>query len=367
MARIALIGPTYPYKGGIALHTTELAHRLAAAGNDVEIISWKDQYPSFLYAGEQHLKDAQPEITPFEPTTYPLAWYNPFGWWHAGRKLRKKYDQVIIIYFVPQIQGPVGVVFSWALGHGKHRPQLTALCHNVLPHEVRPGDAFFTRAFLKRADSVLVHSEEQAKVARTLTKRPVRIAPMAAHLPKAVQAATVRHECTQHQLVFFGMIRPYKGVDVLIRAIAHVPHVNLVIAGEAWGKTKDKLVALIDELHLSKRVTLKTGYVPAEELPELFAQADALVLPYRSSTGTQNVDMGFAHGVPVIATRVGTIAEHVRDQVDGLLCKADDVEDLVRTIEYFYEPGVAEELRRHVQKPSQDATWKKYVEILTKR
>lgn len=84
MKRVAILGPVFPYKGGIALHTTELAHRLADSGYGVEVISWKRQYPGFLYKGEQRLQDQRPEIAPFAATTFTLSWYNPFGWWRTA-------------------------------------------------------------------------------------------------------------------------------------------------------------------------------------------------------------------------------------------------------------------------------------------
>lgn len=361
--RVAILGPVYPYKGGIALHTTELAHRLTMGGYDVEVVSWKHQYPRFLYKGEQRLTDKKPEIAPFSNTVYTLNWYNPLGWWHTGRSLRK-YDFVLVIFFVPQIQGPFGTVVSWALGHGKMRPQLVALCHNVLPHEKRPGDKLFARIFLKHVDTVLVHSEEQAALACSLTSKPVHVAAMAPHLPESARITNKSHTGVQHRLLFFGMVRHYKGIDVLIRALAEVPNVTLTIAGEMWGKSKLELTNLVHELSLDDRITFMPGYVPSERLPELFAESDALVLPYRSSTGTQNVDLGFAYGLPVIATRVGTNAQRINDGVDGLLCEPDDPAGLARTLNHFYEDGMSDKLKKNVHQPTFDGEWQVYIQTL---
>jgi glycosyltransferase involved in cell wall biosynthesis len=108
-------------------------------------------------------------------------------------------------------------------------------------------------------------------------------------------------------------------------------------------------------------VTLESGYVPSRRISELFRQSDALVLPYRSGTATQNVQLAHAHGRPVIATRVGSMPGQVRDGVDGLLCDADDVNDLARAIRRFYEPGVSDSLRRNVPPVSSDAEWARYL------
>lgn len=362
-ARVAILGPVFPYKGGIALHTTELAHRLEASGYEVKVISWKHQYPSFLYKGEQRLKDEKPEIEPFHATTYALNWYNPFGWWRTGREL-KRFDFVIVIFFVPQIQGPFGTVISWALGHGKHRPQLIALCHNVLPHETRPGDKLFSSYFLRRVDRVLVHSKEQAGIARALTPKDINVAAMAPHLPQTARDTQTNHTTLKHHLLFFGIVRRYKGVDILLRALADTPDITLTIAGEVWGTLKQELPILVHDLGIEERVSFIDGYIPSEHLPKLFAESDALVLPYRSSTGTQNVDMGFAYGLPVIATRVGTNTQRIKNHIDGLLCKPEDVADLARTINHFYDAKVAQTLQKNVHKPTADTSWQTYIQTL---
>lgn len=355
--RIALIGPTHPYKGGIAHHTTELAHRLKKEGHDVDLISWSAQYPTLLYPGVQRAPEDKPETEIFGSTSYPLSWKNPAGWLRVGQALRK-YD-VVIFVFVTSIQAPAYLTMLRAMG--KKHGQVVALCHNVLPHERKFFDIPLTRAVLKRVDQVLVHTPEQAKLAKTLTKATVTVAGLPPHLPAKPHGS---HDANlKHHLLFFGLVRKYKGVDVLLRALAEVPDAYLTIAGEIWGGT-DSFEQLIEELHLQDRVKLLAGYVPSQQIPELFAEADALVLPYRSGTGTQNISLAFAHGIPVIATSVGAMAKQVRDGVDGLLCKPDNVESLAKAIQHFYEPGVAAKLRKNLPKITGDAEWQAYIEGL---
>ena len=142
----------------------------------------------------------------------------------------------------------------------------------------------------------------------------------------------------QCRLLFFGIVRPYKGLDVLLRALAGAPaHVTLTVAGEFWGGT-EQTEKLIADLGLRDRVTLRPGYLPATAIPALFAAADALVLPYREATASQNALLAFAHGVPVITTTAGALAEPVRDGVDGLTCAPDDAEDLLRALIQISDP-----------------------------
>lgn len=355
--RIALIGPTHPYKGGIVHHTTELAHRLQHEGHEVSLLSWSAQYPNFLYPGEQLAPNDKPDVAPFANTSYPLSWKNPAGWLKVGRGLRS-YDLVIIV-FVSSIQAPAYLAMLRAMG--KHRGHVVALCHNVLPHERRFFDLPLTKAVLSRVDQVLVHTTDQAKVAQTLTKAVVTTAEMPPHLP-AKPRGKHSSRLARH-LFFFGLVRPYKGVDVLLRALAGVPDVNLTVGGEIWGG-RERYDALIHELGLEGRVTLTGGYVPSQDLSSLLAKADALVMPYRAGTATQNITLAHAHGLPVIATKVGSMASQVRHGIDGLLCTPDDVVSLAKAIKHFYEPGVAAQLQKGIPPFSEDAQWRAYTASL---
>jgi glycosyltransferase involved in cell wall biosynthesis len=234
--RIAIVGPAFPYKGGGAHHTTELAHRLAAEGHDVTLESWKAQYPSFLYPGEQTI--ATPEGVTFPGTRHALAWYRPDGWFRTGRRLRS-FDLVVLVVLSP-VQVPAYLGIAYGLGRGG--PRLVALCHNVLPHERKPYDVPLMRRLLRRADGALVHSAQQARLARDLAPgTPVLTADLPAHLPTPPGGTRVVVPDAEPagNLLFFGMVRPYKGLDVLLRALARLDGVRLTVAGEFWGGVDD--------------------------------------------------------------------------------------------------------------------------------
>src|SRR5665213_1647847 len=131
--KIAIVGPTHPYKGGIAQETTALAHELTKAGNDVTIVSWRAQYPGILYPGEQFVPENKPELPLFANTHRVLSWKSPLSWQRWGRKLRG-YDQVIFVWVVPTFHGPIYLAMMRAMGK-KRRPRIVVICHNVLPHE----------------------------------------------------------------------------------------------------------------------------------------------------------------------------------------------------------------------------------------
>jgi glycosyltransferase involved in cell wall biosynthesis len=388
--RVALIGPTHPYKGGIAQHTTDLAHRLAARGHEVRVLSWSAQYPKRLYPGAQQTVD-RPEMPPFPDTTYPLSWRRPDGWPRVGRRLRTQVDAVVLVVVTP-IQAPAYLGILRGLGG---RVPALALCHNVLPHERRRLDVPLTRAVLGRCAGVLVHTEAQAAQARELTSAPVTAAVMPPHLWPSVAADSAARSAAagsaddsgaaasagsaaeagphpggdghgpRRQVLFFGMVRPYKGLDVLLRALAAgPPDVRLVVAGEFWGGGEAAARELASSLGIAGRVDIRPGYVDAADVPALFAAADALVLPYRDGTATQNVQLAHMHGTPVVATRVGSLATAVRDGVDGLLVPPGDPADLAAALHRLYEPGTLAALRAKVEAPDTGAAWDAYLDAV---
>jgi glycosyltransferase involved in cell wall biosynthesis len=364
--KIAIVGPAHPYKGGAAQHTTALAHRLTAAGHRVVLLSWTAQYPKLLYPGQ--LTVDTPELPLFPATERVLAWYRPDGWWRTGRRLaRERFDAVVLCVVTP-IQVPAYLTLARA-ARAAGCPVL-ALCHNVLPHEGRAFDRPLMKALLRRVDAVIVHSDGEAAVAASLTTAPVQATVMPPHLPGVAladpPAAGPAPGSTHHRLLFFGIVRPYKGLDVLLRALAGAsPAVALTVAGEIWDG-RDDLLRLIADLGLSERVTLAGGYVPAEDIPGLFATADALVLPYRSATASQNPLLAFQYGVPVIATRAGSIAATVTDGVNGLLCAPGDAADLARAIGQLYQPGTLARLRQGARPADPGPFWDDYLAAITK-
>jgi glycosyltransferase involved in cell wall biosynthesis len=165
-------------------------------------------------------------------------------------------------------------------------------------------------------------------------------------------------------LLFFGIVRPYKGLDVLLHALAQAPsHLTLTVAGEFWSDSTE-MEYLVSELGLRDRVTLRPGYVPADQIPALFADADALVMPYREATASQNALLAFAHGVPVITTTAGALAEPVRDGVDGLTCAPGDTDDLARVLTQISDPEVARRLRAAVPAVEPEHRWAAYLRAL---
>jgi glycosyltransferase involved in cell wall biosynthesis len=362
--RVAVVGTTYPVTGGVAAHTTELAHRLAAAGLQTRLVAWERTYPRVLYPGERR-NQPPPDGPSFEPTSRPLRWDRPLGWRRVGTDLADA-DLVVLVHVMP-VQVPALVSIAAGLRSRSTGARVVVLCHNVLPHERHPGDAALSRRLLGRVDAVLVHTQEQARLARAHGARRVAVAALPPHLPAASPARQVAGGpgVGGPRLLFFGMVRPYKGLDVLLRAVERVPGVSLTVAGEDWAGTARSLRQQVDRTPgLADRVDFRLGYVPAQEMGRLFAEHDVLALPYRAGTASQNVDLAFAHGLPVLATETGSFPDRVRDGVDGLLVPAGDPARMAEALDRLSVPQTLRHLRSGVRPPDGDRAWHRYLETL---
>ena len=366
---IALVGPTHPYKGGVAAHTTTLAHELAEAGHEVTLVSWSHLYPSALYPGEQSVPPGSPDVDPFPRTLRVLSWARPDTWVRSGRRLRDV-DLVVVVHVVPAVvPAHLSLLRAAGVGRGprgrlpRASPRSVVIAHNVLPHESRPGDRQLMEALVRRVDAVVVHSDDQAALARGLGARHVKQLPLPPHLPggppeprhaRAGDDGAVR-------ILSLGIVRDYKGVDLLVDAVGDVPGIHLTVAGELWGDAGRRVRELASDPRLDGRVDVHSGYVPADRIAGLLARHDVVALPYRSATASQNALLARLHGVPVLASAVGTFPDHVRDGIDGLLVPPSDREALVAALRRLREPGCVDRLRAAVRPPDLSGPWANYV------
>ncbi len=357
---VAIIGPAHPLKGGVAVHTTELAHQLSAAGHEVDLISWTRMYPTLLYPGEQYVV-GEPETPPFPGTTRPLAWNRPDSWVRVGRRLAG-YDLVVLVHVVPQVI-PAYLAMMAALPRDERRPRVVVLAHNVLPHEPKPGDEPLVRRLFASADAVLVHTPQQASLARSLGADLVREAALPPHLPGGEPTPRSPYDGPA-RLLALGLVRPYKGIEDLIAALAQVPGPTLTVAGEAWGDAGAALERAAAAPEVAGRVSIRPGYVPAEELAGLLSEHDVLALTYRTATASQNALLAHKHGLAVLATAVGSFPGDVRDGVDGTLVPPRDQDALVAALHRLADPVELARLRAGVQEPDLTGPWATYLAAL---
>ncbi|MGL4177341.1 MAG: glycosyltransferase [Dermatophilaceae bacterium] len=356
---VAVVGPTHPYKGGVAAHTTSLARELAEAGHEATLVSWSHLYPAALYPGEPAVPGGAPDVEPFPRTVRALSWARPDTWVRTGRRLRTV-DLLVVVHVIPAVV-PAHLALLRAAGAGRPRgPRVVVVAHNVLPHEGHPGDRMLVRALLSQADGVVVHSEEQARMAASLGASRVRELDLPPHLPGGPPEPRPHHDGPV-RLLSLGIVREYKGVDLLLDALRDVPDARLTVAGELWGDAGERVRALAADPRLGGRVEVHGGYVPAERIAGLMARHDVVALTYRSATASQNALLAQAHGLPVLATTVGTFPDQVRDGVDGILVPPGDRAALVDALRRLAEPGAVAELAAQVHPPDLTGPWANYV------
>lgn len=328
-ARVGLIGPVQPFRGGVAQYTTQL-HRVLAGQVDLVTLSFRRQYPAWLFPGSS---DRDPEyIGHLESgVAYCIDPYRPDSWLRAVDHLRGQgLDQVVITWWTAYWFLCLGVIARRLRRDGI---RVTFLCHNVQDHEDHWFNQKAARFALRQADDYLVHGERQRAQLRELHGRvPIKVHPhpIYTQFPRPVGTMTRRAPL---EMLFFGFVRPYKGVDVLIEAVALLSDqpLFLTIAGEVWGGGFD-LEAAVRTAGLTDRVEVRPYYHGEQETAELFARADVVVLPYHSASASGVVALAYHYDRPVVVTRVGALPEVVEEGASGFVVPPSDPGALAETL-----------------------------------
>lgn len=360
--KVAIAGPAHPYTGGIAQHTTRLALELERHGLDVTVESWKSQYPRWLRPGRQQIEHTEPEIGIPSRVRERLTWYNPISWWLAGKRSREA-DLLVLSIPTPWH----AVVYIGLLAGSNRRPLAIGLVHNVLPHESGRLDQWLISALFTRLDRIVVHSSSQSELAQSLgaSANRIRTTPLPSPWPAKVAPIKGKEMGLSPQALFFGTIRPYKGLDLLIEALRDVPEVTLLIAGEFW-QDENLYRQRIASAGLENRVSVLPGYVESKSLESVFGQADFLVLPYRSGTSSIVKNLAFRFGLPVVASTAGAIADGIQDDVHGALVAPGDVGALRAALRRAANPSTLARWTAEVRRaPSPDKElWERYCRAL---
>ncbi|HXL15773.1 MAG TPA: glycosyltransferase [Methylomirabilota bacterium] len=369
--RVAILGPTYPHRGGIAHYTTLLARALHSR-HELSIVSFKRLYPGFLFPGSTQFDTSVAAIEPPVPPEPILDSMDPLSWMRAGSRLRRREPDFLVVPWWHPFFGPsLGTAARRARG-GKGRPARIFLCHNVAPHEGTPLDRALTAYGLGAADAFLVHARSEAAKLETLARgRPVRVHPHPSYEIFSERAPS-REEAraslglTGRVILFFGYVRPYKGLEDLLSALAIARPDSwdmLTIVGEFYAPP-ERYRRLLEDPRIRDRVRVVNRYVPNEEVARWFAAADVVVLPYREATGSGIAQVAFGAGLPVIGTRTGGLEEVVEEGASGLLVPPRDPTALARAIERFFGENLAERLRAGVARNRRRFEWEGLVDAI---
>jgi glycosyltransferase involved in cell wall biosynthesis len=367
--RKLVIAAVYPQAAGAAQFNASMVNAMSAK-SAVELVGWRRMYPRLAYRGPSTDTSAPPASNP-EPS-FLLDWYDPRTWRRALRRAAEFEANAVVL---PWLHPVMSVPYRFLLKNAPRSVARVVICHNVIPHETHRGFARLTRAVLRYADLLVTHAPHQrAELASLgLVETPL----LEAFHPRFV-ASDLAREATEDAiaaerarlgdpdllLVAFGAVRPYKGIDLALDALALVDpgiDVRLVVAGRFW-RCEKELLERIDRLGLGGRVEFRDGYVSNEEAALLFGAAHAALLPYRSASQSGVAQLSFAYGRPVIATSVGGLPSAVTHGQDGLLCEPGDPAALARTIEAMARDNV--QLAAGVRACPDECSFRRYADLI---
>jgi glycosyltransferase involved in cell wall biosynthesis len=366
--KIALVGTAAPYRGGIAHWNMQLAEALAGH-HTVEIFNFRRQYPGFLFPGSSQFEDDAP--SPAIPAPRLVDSMNPLNWISVGRRIRRSSPDLIIFRFWLPFFGPCFGTIARVAKRGSSA-RVLFVCDNVLPHERRPFDRALTRYAFRQADAFLVQSASVEK--ELLDFWPGARYRTAPHPVYSRFGDRTDRDAARGRLglrgrrvvLFFGYVRAYKGLDVLLEAIGLLDpalDVELVVAGEFY-EDRNTYDERIRALPPGTRVTVHAEYTPTDRVRDYFSAADVVVLPYRSATQSGIAQIAYNFDVPVIASDVGGLAEVVKDGVTGSVVPPGDARALANSITAFFGSGVADRFRQNVRAEKSRYSWEHMVRTI---
>ena len=369
MARVTLLGPFWPYRGGIAHFNAGLARSLAGRGHEVRTVTFRRQYPDRLFPGQTQVEPGP--APPGVPRARALLdTLDPRTWTHTADQIAGGgVETVVFPYWLPLMAPMWGVVARRLRRRGV---TVLALVHNAIPHERKPGDLLLGRFALGGADGLLaLSSRVAADLDRLGVTAPVRTVPhpmydgfgTAPPRPEAREALGL--PARTPVFLFFGFVRPYKGLHVLLDAwggvVRRVPNARLVVAGEFYAD-EDALRA--QAAPLGESVRFDAAYVPDDRVGLYFSAADAVVQPYVTATQSGVAQIAFHYGRPVITTDVGGLAETVPDGEAGLVVPPNDPGALGDALVRFATDDLGETLEAGVRRAREAYSWSRVAEAV---
>ncbi len=345
MAKVIIIGPAHPLRGGLATFNQRLSKQFLDEGHDCSIYSFSLQYPSFIFPGTtQYTDEPAPENLVIHTVINSI---NPFNWIKTGNRLKKERPDIIIVRFWLPLMGPALGTILRRVRKNKHT-KIICIADNVIPHEKRFGDKMFARYFLKSCDAFITMSEKVMGDLRLFEK--IKPAQLVSHplydnfgaiIPKSDARKHLGLPESEKIVLFFGFIRKYKGLDLLFEAMADErikkAGIKLMVAGEFYEDAKQYLEQ-IEKLGIKDQLILKTDFIPDSEVKYYLCAADAVIQPYRNATQSGVTPLAFHFEKPMVVTNVGGLPSLVPDGKVGIVVEPTPTA-IANGILKFYQLG----------------------------
>ena len=361
--KIIILGTAWPYRGGLATFNERLARQFMSEGHEVEVWTFTLQYPSFLFPGKtQYTNEPAPKDLVIRRQ---LNSCNPFNWIKVGKAVRKAApDLLICCYWMSFFAPSYGLVSKMAQRNGKTK--CVALVHNMIPHEPSILDKLFAPYFVKRQNGFVALSESVVKDIEAISHQHSAVSsphPIYDHygerMTKEESCEALGLDAQKDYMLFFGLVRAYKGLDLLLDAFEKVkdslPNLQLIIAGEFY-EDEDKYRTQIADLGLTERVIIRNEFVPDGDLRKYFGAADLIVQPYKTATQSGVTQVAFHFEKPMLVTNVGGLGEIVHDHKMGYAC-APNAEDIAEDLMDYYQNKRQEAYTAYLQKEKTKYAW----------
>ncbi len=372
MARkVVIIGSAYPLRGGgITTFNERLAKAYQDAGNEVVIYTFSLQYPSFLFPGtSQYSKEEPPEYLDIRITINSI---NPISWISTANKvIREKPDLIIIRYWLPFMAPCLGSIAR--LIRMRHKTRIVSITDNIIPHEKRIGDRFLSKFFIKSVDGFVAMSKSvlnDLDFFDNIKPRDYYPHPIYDNFGTLVskEEAILKLNLDNRfsYMLFFGFIRDYKGLDLLLYALNSERlkqlNIKLLVAGEFYGN-ENKYNELIQSLNIKEKIVLKTSFIPNTEVYLYFSACSVVVQPYKDATQSGVTQVAYHFGKPMITTNVGGLSEMVPDGKVGYVVEPN-AEAIENAIFKFFSERKEEEFTINVKAERERFSWYGLIETI---
>lgn len=366
--KITILSTAYPLRGGIA-HFIGLLYKELSKNHNVNVITFSRQYPSILFPGKSQLesRDTVEEI----PSSVKVDSINPFNWMKVGNEIRKNAPDLLIFkYWMPYFAPVFGTISKFAKKNKKTK--VIVICDNVIPHEKKPGDKALTKYFFNSVDYFITMSKSVQNDLLSYypnSKQKLLFHPVYSNFGEPVDKETAKNQLkikNENVILFFGFIRDYKGLDILLNAAAIIKDkldFDLVVAGEFYSN-EDKYLSLINKLQLEQKVKLFNDFIPTNEVKYFFSACDVVVLPYKSATQSGIVQIANNFNKPVISTNVGGLGEVVFNEKTGYLIEKENPGQLAETILKYYKENKEAEFVNNIKNEAAKFSWQKFVNAM---
>lgn len=359
---IIIIGPAYPLRGGLASYDERLAKEFIDKGFDTSIYTFSYQYPSFLFPGTtQYSSEPAPLNISIKIKINSI---NPFNWISVGNEIKKlRPDIVVVRYWLPFMGPCLGTILR-KVKKNKHT-KVICIADNIFPHEKRPGDKAFTKYFLKPVDGFITMSQKVLADLKQFAKnKPAQFIPhpLYDNFGKKISKEDARKKLDISQgdkiILFFGFIRKYKGLDILLNAFKilnstkSIEGLKLLIAGEFYEDEKN-YEALLNDAFIKNNLILYTQFISDSDVKYFLCAADCVIQPYRNATQSGVTPLAYHFEIPMIVTNVGGLPSLVPDKKVGLVAEpnaesiAEKIIEYFKTGEDFFLPALREEKKKY--------------------